>query len=83
MNRVIYAVFGVPVPYPSRSEFLGAYTTEARAQRFVDAQEPAVQANLRVTEVTLDAHASDSVWAKPPAELDALDEGHAHGGCDE
>lgn len=64
--KTIYVVFGLPITRPGEREFLGAYRTRAKAQRFVDAQDAVVRENLRVAEIELDAHPpSDGFWNIP------------------
>lgn len=61
-ERVIHVVFGVPIPHPIDREFLGAYSTRALAQRFIDAQPPSVQENLLIQEIPLDTAWCDREW---------------------
>jgi hypothetical protein len=62
----IFVVFALPWLRPGDRDFLAAYSTEAAAQRFVDAQEANVRDSLRVVEVRLNAHPdSDGIWVMP------------------
>jgi hypothetical protein len=67
-KTVLYVVFGVPIMSPSNREFLGAYSTRARAERFVDVQPPSVQENLAISEVPLDEAWCDGDWWVIPGE---------------
>jgi hypothetical protein len=62
----VFVVFGLPLTRPGDREFLGAYSTESRAQAFVDVQTEEVRQNLVVAEIVLDRHPpSDGFWAIP------------------
>lgn len=62
----IFVVFGLPLTRPGDREFLGAYTSQSGAQRFVDHQPEQIQENLTITEIVLDQHPqSDNFWTIP------------------
>jgi len=65
MLHKIFVVFGYPLTRPSEKEFLGAYTTRAAAQRFIDAQKAAVQENIGLEEVQLNKCYGDPGFWKP------------------
>jgi len=63
---VVFVVFGLPLIQPGDRQFLGAYSSQSRAQRFIDEQLPEVQENLVIAEIVLDQHPpSDDFWNIP------------------
>lgn len=65
MSQTIYLVFGRPFTNPAEREFLGAYSTEALARKFVDAQPIERRPLLQISPSILDTDHPDDFWAKP------------------
>lgn len=61
---IVYAVFA-EVRGGIGHDWLGAYSSRERAQRFIDAQDAQLQSSLVIWEVELDADPSDPYWVAP------------------
>ncbi len=47
-------------------DFIAAYSTRARAQRFIDAQDANLRDCLSISEIELNRHTEDDYWRRPP-----------------
>jgi hypothetical protein len=65
MPKTVFIVFGHPSTNSAEAEFLGAYSSEERAQHFIDAQPEARREMLSIYPVVLDEPHPDELWVKP------------------